>query len=190
MSAWHDAEKPGRRPGFVRQFHVWQHSAAVNPTARNNAMRQAGQPSSQLSCQDTGLRASKWRRLHLPRYPTRRSDDCVPRHYLSLAGPLAGRSRTKGRQCRPSSPAALRARSQMARNAWPAPRNHAHLNAAGGLLMTTSTRRFCCRPDAESLSATGSLRPLPDAVSRVAPIPCAVRYDFTDSARRSESAWL
>src|SRR3954471_13195881 len=66
----------------------------------------------------------------------------------------------------------------------------AHLNAAGGLLMTTSTRRFCCRPDAESLSATGSLRPLPVAASRVAPIPCAVKYDFTDSARRSESAWL
>lgn len=37
--------------------------------------------------------------------------------------------------------------------------------------MTTSTRRFCCRPDAESLSATGSLRPLPNATKRDAPIP-------------------
>jgi hypothetical protein len=35
-----------------------------------------------------------------------------------------------------------------------------HLDAAGGLLMVTSTRRFCCRPAAESLSATGSFRPL------------------------------
>lgn len=50
-----------------------------------------------------------------------------------------------------------------------------YLAAAGGLLITTSTRRFCCRPEAESLAATGSLSPLPDAESRVEPIPCAVR---------------
>jgi len=48
-------------------------------------------------------------------------------------------------------------------------------NAAGGLLITTSTRRFCCRPLAESLSATGSLGPLPEAESRTELIPCAVR---------------
>jgi hypothetical protein len=65
-----------------------------------------------------------------------------------------------------------------------------YLAAAGGLLITTSTRRFCCRPEAESLAATGSLSPLPDAESRVEPIPCAVRYDRTDSARRSDNLWL
>jgi hypothetical protein len=63
-------------------------------------------------------------------------------------------------------------------------------NAAGGLLMITSTRRFCCRPVAESLPATGSLSPMPDAVSRLESMPCPARYDFTESARRSESPWL
>ena len=74
-----------------------------------------------------------------------------------------------------------------ARRAPSAPR---HLIPVDGLLMTTSTRRFCCRPAAESLSATGSLRPLPDAESRVEPIPCPARYDFTELARRSDSPWL
>lgn len=46
-----------------------------------------------------------------------------------------------------------------------------YLVATGGLEITTSTRRFCCRPAAESLSATGELSPLPSAASRVDAIP-------------------
>src|ERR1700722_12321332 len=65
-----------------------------------------------------------------------------------------------------------------------------HLDAAVGLLMITSTRRFCSRPAAEPLSATGSLLPLPNAESRIELIPCPARYDFTESARRSDSPWL
>jgi hypothetical protein len=72
----------------------------------------------------------------------------------------------------------------------PSPSVPRHLIPVDGLLMTTSTRRFCCRPAAESLSATGSLRPLPDAESRIEPIPCPARYDFTELARRSDSPWL
>src|SRR5437870_3994913 len=45
--------------------------------------------------------------------------------------------------------------------AW-LPSDLGYLNAAVGLLMT-STRRFCCRRVAESLPATGSLLPMPDA---------------------------
>jgi len=70
------------------------------------------------------------------------------------------------------------------------PRPFGYLKAAGGLLMITSTRRFCCRPAAESLPATGSLSPFPNAESRIAPIPCPARYAFTESARRSDSPWL
>src|SRR5580658_706534 len=65
-----------------------------------------------------------------------------------------------------------------------------YLDTAGGLLMITSTRRFCCRPAAESLLATGSLSPLPEAERRIEPMPCPARYDFTESARRSDNPWL
>jgi hypothetical protein len=67
------------------------------------------------------------------------------------------------------------------------PSGPGYLSVVGGLLMITSTRRFCCRPAAESLLATGSLAPPPEAESRRALIPCPVRYDFTEAARRSES---
>jgi CRP-like cAMP-binding protein len=70
------------------------------------------------------------------------------------------------------------------------PRVHCYRTAAVGSLMITSTRRFCCRPAAESFPATGSLSPLPDALRRVASIPCPVKYDFTESARRCDSPWL
>ena len=59
-----------------------------------------------------------------------------------------------------------------------------HLTAAAGLLIITSTRRFCCRPNAESLPATGSFLPMPDAESRAEAMPCRTRYDLTESARR------
>src|ERR1700683_705349 len=62
--------------------------------------------------------------------------------------------------------------------------------ATGGLSMITSTRRFCCRPDAESLPAIGLLRPLPVDVSRTEPMPCPVRYDLTESERRCDKAML
>ena len=38
--------------------------------------------------------------------------------------------------------------------------------------------------------AIGAEDTLPDAESRIEPIPCPARYDFTESARRSDSPWL
>ena len=41
--------------------------------------------------------------------------------------------------------------------------------------MTTSTRRFCCRPAADSLSATGEFSPRPAELSRAVPTPWPTR---------------
>ena len=40
-------------------------------------------------------------------------------------------------------------------------------DAAGGLLMITSTREFCRRPISDSFPATGELSPLPNAMMRL-----------------------
>lgn len=56
--------------------------------------------------------------------------------------------------------------------------------------MTTSTRRFCCRPDAVSLSATGELLPNPRVRIRSLEMPMPVSASRTASARRSERPWL
>jgi hypothetical protein len=50
-----------------------------------------------------------------------------------------------------------------------------------------STRRFCCRPVAVSLLATGSDFPCPTAVIEVGSIPWFMRYARTEVARFSES---
>ena len=49
-----------------------------------------------------------------------------------------------------------------------------------------STRRFCCRPAAVVLSATGFAFPNPVAVTDPGSIPCDTRYACTPSARFSE----
>lgn len=65
-----------------------------------------------------------------------------------------------------------------------------YLSCVGELLIMTATRRFCCRPIAESLPATGSFLPMPEALSRLDSMPSRTRYDLTESARRWDSAWL
>lgn len=64
-----------------------------------------------------------------------------------------------------------------------------HYRAFGsGVWMTTSTRRFCCRPENEALVATGDVSPIPAAVSLSGEIPCPIRYDMTELALRSDRA--
>src|SRR5699024_2641487 len=52
--------------------------------------------------------------------------------------------------------------------------------------ITNSTRRFCCRPEAVLLDATGSASPWPSMVMRLRSIPRAVMASATDCARRSD----
>ena len=136
---------------------------------------------SQLTGRDIESHGPKGCHRRPPRYPARRPAGSLPRRHR----PFALASQARARQCRPCSTAVRRARSWLARNAWHAPPVPCpHLNAAGGLLMTTSTRRFCCRPAAESLSATGSLRPLPDATSRrrANPLSSQIRFHRLSAA--------
>src|SRR5262245_44710101 len=52
---------------------------------------------------------------------------------------------------------------------------------------TSSTRRFCCRPAAVSLDATGEVSPKPLAVIEAEETPCPTRNSETEEARRSDS---
>src|SRR5688572_28114009 len=55
---------------------------------------------------------------------------------------------------------------------------------------TSSTRRFCCRPPASSLLATGVLSPLPTVLICVAATPRSNSAACTEAARLSDKLWL
>jgi hypothetical protein len=62
--------------------------------------------------------------------------------------------------------------------------------ALGEPWMMISTRRFCCRPAAVALLATGTASPIPTAVTRDGSIPAAIRAARTEAARRWDRASL
>src|SRR5437867_726169 len=86
---------------------------------------------------------------------------------------------------------ASRARTKLALDPVRQGRRGKLLHAYFPLRITTSTRRFFCRPASVSLLATGRLSPKPRAVS-LAPSTrsFSASHRRTDSARRSDRRWL